>query len=350
MLKTGITVAFRLIILLMIIYIIVFLVMVRPSLSVQGAHLNHGRLIQPEPLKQHVQALSEQFSPRSYQDVSNLNQAADYITHHFRLAGLTVVEQAYEIQAEGNEKLGPYKNIIGILGPETNDVIVVGAHYDSVSMTPGANDNASGVASLIELAKSLSQAVLTKRVHFVAFTLEEQPYFNTEDQGSRVYVRWLVEKQKNVDLMINLEMLGYYSEEANSQSFPYPWMSLFYPSRGNFLALIDQMNSPEASRMKKYLNRVMNLPVYSINAPLSMKGVTDSDHSSFWQHGFPAVMVTDTAYYRYPYYHKKEDTWDHLDYDKMSETVYGLSRYVFFLGNQTAESPTKAAWWEPLWP
>ena len=345
MVKTLATAVFRLALLFVFVYVVVLFVMVRPPLSVQGAHLNYARVVDPKPLEHHVTQLTESFSPRDAKNPDNLDLTAVYISEQFRQFGIPVKEQVYQVPEEPTQAM--FKNIIATLGPETEEIIVIGAHYDSVEGSIGADDNASGVAGLIELARLLSKVQLTTQVQLVAFTLEEPPFFNTEHMGSEVFAKSLAEAGKDVRLMICLEMIGYFSDEPHSQQFPFAWMSLFYPTKGNFIAIVDQLMSNESQKMKKVMNRVMSIEAYSVNAPKSFPGVTFSDHRSFWAYDYPAVMVTDTAFYRNPHYHKPGDTLDTLDFDKMAEVVYGVYRYVYFLANQP-DSESFDEWMEEV--
>ena len=269
--------------------------------------------------------LSQTFIPRDSTHPENLNRTAAYIASEFTACGGEVHEQKFSM---GDHE---YKNVIASFGPESDEVIVVGAHYDAEGEKPGADDNASGVAGVLELARLLSQENLAQRILLVAFTLEEPPYFATEHMGSAVYAKSLAEEGIYVKLMVSVEMIGYFSDEPGSQTFPMPHLKLFYPSRGNYIAVVDQLWSSEGPRLKKAMNSVMDLKAYSINAPAAVPGVDFSDHRNFWSQGYPAVMITDTAFYRNTAYHTDEDTADRLDYQKMAEVADGL--YYALLSN-----------------
>jgi len=282
-------------------------------------------------LRGHVQKLSEEFKPRSFSHPDNLNRTADYIATLFRTYGAAVEEQPFKVDSI------QYKNIVAEFGPEDAPLIVIGAHYDAAGLHPGADDNASGVAGLLQLGRLLSMEELTSRVVLVAFTLEEPPFFATEEMGSAVFARSLAKKEEAVQLMISLEMIGYFSDESGSQSFPFKFMELFYPTTGNFIAIVDTVFSTRAAAIKAKMNQVISVPVYSINAPSFVPGIDYSDHRNFWHYGYPAVMVTDTAYYRNYTYHTPEDTADRLDYDRMAEVVYGVFSYVLQLNNNRSQ-------------
>lgn len=276
--------------------------------------------VKSDDLKSYVRFLSESALPRDSDSPDNLNSVAEYISSQFKLHTSSVVYQTYS--ADGKE----YKNIISAFGPDTKDVIIVGAHYDSYSKYPAADDNASGVAGLIELGKLLQKIKLKHRVLLVAYTLEEPPYYATDKMGSFVHASSLSEK--NIKLMISLEMIGYFSNDPDSQSFPISLLKLFYPTRGNFITVVDSLIANDGAPLKASINKYTDLPAYSINAPRSIPGIDYSDHRSYWHFGYPAVMVTDTSFYRNHSYHQQQDTYDKLNYENMAKVVYGVFKYV----------------------
>jgi Zn-dependent M28 family amino/carboxypeptidase len=269
-----------------------------------------------------VKYLSHDIGERSYRDIDKLNKAADYIEGKFRFYGCTVKRQPFNYQ--GNI----YYNIICEIkgSKESKDgILVVGAHYDTVIDTPGADDNASGVAGLLELARLTVSKPLQKTVRFVAFTLEEPPIFMTKNMGSYIYAKSLKEEKIRVYGMISLEMLGYYSDRKGSQYYPFPLFRWFYPDKGNFIAFVGNISSRSFTmRVKKLFKSASAIPVESLNAVSIIPGVNFSDHWGFWEFGFPAFMITDTAFYRNPNYHAPGDTAETLDYDRMTELVIGL--------------------------
>ncbi|HEX2236918.1 MAG TPA: M28 family peptidase, partial [Gammaproteobacteria bacterium] len=236
-------------------------------------------------------------------------------------------EQPYELNGK------TYRNIIASFGPETDERIVVGAHYDSVAANvPGADDNASGVAGLIELARLLGQATLPMKIELVAYTLEEGQHFRTQRMGSAVHAHSLKERGVPVRAMLSLEMLGYFTDVPDSQHYPHPLLKLFYPSRGNFIAVVGKLDQPLiVRRVKSAMRDASKLPVYSINAPLWVPGIDFSDHRNYWDAGYDAVMITDTAFYRNPNYHTPHDTPDTLDYTRMAMVVQGVYAAVVVL-------------------
>ncbi len=275
--------------------------------------------VDPGLLRAHVRMLSETFHPRDASNLKNLERAADYIADHLARAGGKVESQPF--RAGGHE----YRNIIARFGPEGGERLVIGAHYDSVHGTPGADDNASGVAGLLELAVLLGREAPPLRVDLVAYTLEEPPYFATRDMGSAVHARALKEAGVKVRAMLALEMLGAFSDAPDSQDYPLPVLRLRYPNTGHFIGVV---GTPGDGGLTEAVAAAMRggspLPVESLVAPPSLPGVALSDHASFWEQGYQAVMVTDTAFFRNPRYHTADDTWDTLDYARMAKAVQGV--------------------------
>ena len=272
----------------------------------------------PARLEAHVRALSQGFFPRHEARPDNLERAAQYIRAEFERAGAaSVAEQPFE--ADGRT----YRNVVARFGPEGGGRVVVGAHYDAAGPLPGADDNASGVAGLLELARLLGQQAPPARVDLVAYALEEPPYFRTPQMGSAVHAASLKREGADVRLMISLEMIGYFRDEEGSQQFPVSALKLFYPSRGNFISVVGNFAQGLTTRRVKSAMRsgAPALSVHSISAPASVPGVDFSDHLNYWRAGYPAVMLTDTAFYRNPNYHTSRDTADTLDYPRMAAVV-----------------------------
>ena len=285
-----------------------------------------GGVPDPARLERRVRDLVGGFHPRDGGHPENMRRAAVWIANELRTAGAAVSEQ--EFLADGHR----YVNVIAAFGPATADVVAVGAHYDVAGEMPGADDNASGVAGLLELADVLAHATLSRRVELVAFANEEAPYFATPAMGSEVYARSLVESDHSVRGMICLEMLGCFTDAPGSQSLPFAALRLLYPTTGNFIAVVGNLGGAGIVRsVKRSMREASDLPVRSINAPALVHGVDLSDHSTFWRRGLPAVMITDTAFYRNPRYHTEHDTPDTLDYRRMAEVVAGVRNAVLDL-------------------
>jgi Zn-dependent M28 family amino/carboxypeptidase len=268
-----------------------------------------------------VRFLSVEIGQRSYLNRTKLNAAADYIEGRMFRCGCSVQRQSFAYH--DNE----YYNVIGELrGTQDarDEILVVGAHYDTVANTPGADDNASGVAGLLELAGLFAADPPPVTMRFVAFSLEEPPTFMTSRMGSHVYAEELHRRGEKILGMISLEMLGYYSGEG-LQTYPASLFRLFYPSRGDFIAFVGNIASRRFTEsVRDAFKAVSAFPVETLHGISIIPGVDFSDHRSFWQFGFPAFMVPDTAFYRNPNYHDPGDTAETLDYEKITELILGL--------------------------
>lgn len=270
-----------------------------------------------------VRHLSAEIGPRSYLDTKELAAAAEYIEEKFTSFGLGVTRQPYEFR--GNT----YHNVIAIV-PGTGDedkVLVVGAHYDTVAGTPGADDNASGVAGLLELARLGAKEPARRTVHYAAFTLEEPPAFRTKSMGSYVYAKSLYKDGVKVAGMVSLEMIGYYSTRRGSQLYPLPLLKWIYPREGNFISFISNVSSKRfMTAFVRAFRAASGFPAETISTLSLIPGVDFSDHRNFWKFGFPAFMATDTSFYRNPHYHRTTDTADTLDYERTAEFVLGFHK------------------------
>jgi Zn-dependent M28 family amino/carboxypeptidase len=274
-------------------------------------------------LREHVVALSETFHPRDWENPANLNRSADYIADHLRKAGAAVEFQDFKV--EGNT----YRNVIGRFGVGKEKKIIIGAHYDSCGVTPGADDNASGVAGLLELAGMIGKDPPDAVVELVAYTLEEPPFFGTPQMGSAIHAKSIAGEKDRIKGVIVLEMIGYFSDEPGSQSFPVPALKMVYPDRGNFITVVSRWDQgPWIKKLKSAMKGATPLPVYSFRGPESLPGVDFSDHRNYWPHGIPSAMVTNTAFYRNKEYHKPGDTAARLDYKRMAMVVTGVYEAV----------------------
>jgi Zn-dependent M28 family amino/carboxypeptidase len=282
-------------------------------------------------LEAHVKKLSVDLYPRSYEQFGHLAGAARYIAAQLTAAGASVSVQNVTVQE------ATYQNIIARFGPAAGPVMVIGAHYDSygntslpgkpgpATHTPGADDNASGVAGLLELARLLGQTPQSRPIELVAYTLEEPPNFRSENMGSVWHARSLKAAGREVRLMLSLEMIGFFSDAPRSQAYAVPGMAHLYSERGDFIALVGNFSRFQDTRAAKALMAgATDLPVYSVNAPRLMLGIDFSDHRSYWAEGYPALMVTDTAFLRNPNYHRDGDTYDKLDYKRMAKVVQSV--------------------------
>lgn len=275
--------------------------------------------VDADRLKVHVRTLSQTFHPRDSTHPENLAGCADYIAKQFADAGAAVESQRFEV--EGRE----YRNVIGRFGVGKGSKVVVGAHYDSCDDTPGADDNASGIASLIELAYLAGNHASPREVELVAYVLEEPPFFRTRDMGSAVHAKRLAREKSGVTGVIVLEMVGCFSDEKGSQSYPSHLLRAYYPRRGNFILVAGRWDQGGWVRaVKAGMQGTSDLPVYSIRAPSALPGIDFSDHINYWPYGIQAVMITDTAFYRNPTYHTREDSPERLDYGRMSKVVLAV--------------------------
>jgi len=275
----------------------------------------------PSYLRLAVTKLSREIGFRTYQDLDRLDKTVKYISAEFAAFGYQVAHQSFKFA--GNT----YQNVIAELKGSTapENVLVVGAHYDTVRTTPGADDNASGVAGLLRLAKLLAGRPLGKTVRFVAFALEEPPAYRTKNMGSYHYAAGLKKGGEQVEGMICLEMIGYFIDRPGSQHYPIPFMKLRFPKLGNYIAMVGNRRSKRFTlQMAGGFQAATDLPLVTLNAPAFVVGIDFSDHWSFGKFGYPAFMVTDTAFYRNPNYHSPSDLPDTLDYNRMAMVVEGL--------------------------
>ena len=276
-------------------------------------------------LRRHVAQLAEEIGERNVlHRPGELAQAADYIEAEFAGAGYEVKRQEYQVSGTTCSNLEV--EIPGTTRPD--EIVVVGAHYDSVPGSPAANDNGSGVAAVLALARSFRSIPPERTLRFVAFVNEEKPYAHTGQMGSVVYARRCRERGEKVMAMLSLETIGYYSDEPGSQKYPPP-IGRFYPSTGNFIAFVGNTRYGWLVReVVAAFRRSEAFPSEGGVLPESIPNIGFSDHWSFWQEGYPALMVTDTANFRYPYYHTAEDTVDKVDFERMARVVRGLKSVV----------------------
>jgi hypothetical protein len=276
-------------------------------------------------LHEHVVQLSQVIGERNFDHPRELDRAANYIVTAFESVGCDLEVQPFDVWEASVSNIEC--EFIGTTEP--HEIIVVGAHYDSVGGSPGADDNASGVSALLELARRMAALPRSRTLRFVAFANEEPPFFQTALMGSLVYARRSAEKSERVVAMLSLESLGSYSDAPGSQSYP-RLFSPFFPNKGNFVAFVANPWSWSLVRGAVRSFRASGAKVGSegVAAPGFVEGVAWSDHWSFWLHNVPAIMVTDTAPFRYSEYHTTEDTPDRLDYIRMASAVKGLVAVV----------------------
>ena len=238
-------------------------------------------------------------------------------------------EAGYEVRREEYRSGGAaVRNVLVELkgGARADEIVVVGAHYDSVRGAPGANDNGSGVAAVIELARALRTSKLARTWRFALFVNEEPPFFRSGEMGSQIHASGARARDEHIVAMFSLETIGYFSDRPGSQYYPFP-LSLFYPNRGDFLAFVANLRSRALLRQTIAAFRAQGeFPSEGIAAPALVPGVDWSDQRSFWEQGYRALMVTDTAFYRYPWYHTPQDTPDKVDYERLARVTRALER------------------------
>jgi Zn-dependent M28 family amino/carboxypeptidase len=282
-----------------------------------------------ENVRNHLYHLAAEIGERNVFHPDALHRAEEYIKQNWDSQGYQVVTQEYTVEDVRSANLEVNK--IGNNKPD--EIILIGAHYDSVIGSPGANDNGSGVAALLEISRQLSSIELQRTVRFVAFVNEEPPFFVTGRQGSRVYSKAARQRGDDIRLMIALETMGYFSDEPRSQSYP-PLFRYFYPDRADFIAFVSNFRSRKAMlRLARAFRASTDFPLQHVATFSMIPGVAWSDHLSFWLHGYRALMVTDTAFYRYPYYHTHQDTPDKLNYLKLAKLINGLAKAIVLLAN-----------------
>ncbi len=295
-------------------------------------------------LREHVQKLAGDIGARSLpKSPGGLERAAAYIEEKFSEAGFKPERQTFSVAGYFNDGLfgathatQSASNIIVEIkgGSKASEIVIIGAHYDGVGDCPAANDNASGVGALLEIASALAKDKPARTIRFVAFTNEEPPFFRSDDMGSYRYAKSCKERGDNIVAMLSLETIGYYSDRPDTQQFPLGALSMVYPKQGNFLAFVGNIEA--LGSLEKCLSSfttAVRFPVEILAAPANLSGVDFSDQLSFWRVGYPGMMVTDTALYRYPHYHTNEDTPEKLNYDHFARVTTGLSKVVRDLGS-----------------
>lgn len=283
-------------------------------------------------LREHVEMIAGQIGIRSLlTHPEKLDQARDYIEGVWQDQGYEVQKQPFSVRGITHPTANLEVVKPGSKQPEQS--IVIGAHYDSTPHTPGADDNASGVAALLAISQSLHDIETSKTLRFVAFSTEEPPFFNTPEMGSWKYAKNARQNGLDIKLMLALEMLGCYSEKHNSQRLPYH-LNLIYPDTADYITVVGNLRSAfTVDRVVREFNRVSEITARRVILPQRVYGVTLSDHANFWRAGYPAVMVTDTAFLRNHHYHSETDTPDTLNYEYFAKTVDGLIRLTPILAN-----------------
>jgi Zn-dependent M28 family amino/carboxypeptidase len=294
-----------------------------------GKNISNAAPLSPEDidlraeLKSDVQTLAGEIGERNMARYPQLNAAADFIEDSFSRAGLHPRRDSYEVHGQACH------NIEAEIPGTRPNVVLIGAHYDSVFGSPGANDNGSGVAALLALARRFAGKPAQQTLRFIAFVNEEPPYFLTEQMGSLVYAGRCKARGDRISTMISLETIGYFSDAPHSQTYPSPGLGVFYPTVGNFIGFVSNVHSRALLRRSIALFRKhAKIPSEGAALPSFVPGVSWSDQWAFWQHGYPGIMITDTAPFRYPHYHSATDTPDKLDYDRFALVVSGMQKVI----------------------
>lgn len=291
-------------------------------------------VVSQENLYSDVLFLSTLNPPRSYNNLDSLNKAADYIEGVFKTNCKNTEVQKYSVERT------EYKNIICRFSGSSKSRIVVGAHYDVAGEKPGADDNASGVAGLLELVRltKAQASELPFDLEFVAYTLEEPPYFRTENMGSAIHAQSLKDAKVQLKLMMSLEMIGYYSEKKNSQFYPVPLINMIYPSEGNFIGVVGKITqAPTVYEVKQKMLEGSHIDVRSFSPVNIIPGLDFSDHLNYWNRGYKAVMITDTAFYRNDAYHTEADSIERLNFEKMAQVVQAVFWTITHLDSGQSE-------------
>ncbi|MEO0446286.1 MAG: M28 family peptidase [Verrucomicrobiota bacterium] len=296
--------------------------------------MNQGQVGTEILLRDYVETLTVTIGERHFQRPRSLKAAQLFLESTLGPSNLGYAPRRHIYKVDGES----FTNIEAVLsgeGPTSREVIVVGAHYDTAAGTPGADDNASGVAVLLALAKRFAGKPQKRTIHWVGFTNEEPPWFQGEGMGSLRYAKDLQQRGVPVKAMISLESLGYFSDERGSQRYPEP-LAAMYPDTGNFIAVVGNLKS---RRLVDFSHRILEqggiIPVEKGAFPEMIQGIGWSDHWSFWQVGVPAVMLTDTAPFRNPHYHQSTDTIHELDFPRMALAVSAIQELVIRLAEET---------------
>ncbi|UCF00490.1 MAG: M20/M25/M40 family metallo-hydrolase [Planctomycetota bacterium] len=289
--------------------------------------LTADQLALRDQLRNDVETLARQIGERNIWKYTNLTAAADFIENSLNQIGYKTSRQNFS--ADGKTCSNIEAELKGSSQPDR--IIIIGAHYDTVLGSPGANDNASAVAANLALARHFKAQSPTKTLRFVFFANEEPPFFQTLQMGSQHYAKACRQKNENIIAMLSLETIGYYTDEHKTQNYPPP-LSLFYPSTGNFLGFVGNLSS------RKLLYKAIasfrdncKFPSEGGAFPSFVPGITWSDHYSFWQQNYPAIMLTDTAPFRYPHYHGHEDTVDKICFDHLAIVTSGIKTIIYGL-------------------
>lgn len=306
---------------LLAVFLIYSVLKIRSSASISVSRPTSTHVGDVHQLYTHVEHLSVTIGSRSIYEYDKIEDTKRYIVSCLKTFGYIPTLQNYDY--EGKTFSNIIVSIPGVKYPD--ETVIIGAHYDTVYGTPGADDNASAVAVLLEVCRALKSISPGRTLKLIFFFLEEPPVFRTEHMGSYVYAKEAKARNENIKAMICLEMVGYYSDKKDGQTFPLPLMSMMFSTTPNFIAVVGNLKSRNlVDKVKNSLLKVSPIPVETLTSVSFVPGVDLSDHRSFWKMGYPAVMITDTSFYRNPNYHTENDTIDTLDFNTMADLLKGL--------------------------
>ncbi len=267
-------------------------------------------------IEAHLRAITKTPQARNYLNLTTLNQVADYIRQELASYADSTYFQTFEIG--GKE----YKNVVAIFEGSSEQTIVIGAHYDVCGDQEGADDNASGVVGLLELARMMKGTLLPYRVEMVAYTLEEPPYFRTTNMGSNIHAQSLLDRGVAVYGMVCLEMIAYFDDRKGTQDYPLGILSWFYGNRGDYIALVNKFGKGKfARRFSRQFRKGRLIKTKKLTAPKALPGIDFSDHLNYWKRDISALMITDTAFYRNKNYHEETDRMENLDLRRMAQVI-----------------------------
>jgi hypothetical protein len=277
-------------------------------------------------LKKDLLFLTALEKPRNFKNIESLNNVAAYLKNELKKVCDSVAIQSY------NVKHNEYKNVIGSIGLQHKERIIIGAHYDVYGNSEGADDNASGVAGLLELARLLKDVKLTYRIDFAFYTLEEPPFFRTKKMGSYVHAKYLYDENIPVKGMICLESIGYYSDKPNSQEYPIKELASIYGTKGNYSTVVqNDQKEPFSTEISNVMSKMNYIPTKPFIGSAKVPGVDFSDHLNYWRFDYEAVMITNTAFYRNQHYHTSKDTLETLDIERMYKVIQQLKETLIVL-------------------
>ena len=269
-----------------------------------------------ERVKDNLTTVTRSFGNRDYLNLTALNKVAAFVHNQLSVCCDSVNYQEFNV---GETE---YKNVIASIGTEHEERIIIGAHYDVCGIQEGADDNASGLVGLLELARLLSKENLNYRIDFVAYTLEEPPFFKTKQMGSYIHAKSVFEEKQNVKGMICLEMIGYFNDSENSQKYPLGILKLFYGNKGDFITVVEKFGSGSfSSKIRRLMKKQKLIKTKSFKGPKFIQGLDFSDHRNYWEFGYDALMITNTSFYRNPNYHEPSDKVETLDIERMCRVI-----------------------------